>query len=524
MTKTSSPLGRSINSLLARYLFAFAIGIICFMSQAEQSSLKTDNEVSDKQVIVEQPKKFNIGAEKLAKIEDFVQQSMQHINVPGVSVGIIKQGVPLLLKGYGVSNSSGDLVTEKTPFKLGSVSKSFTALAVMQLYQQGKVDINHPVVNYIPWFRITNKKHSDLILVKHLMSHKSGFSTIDGNRNQHSEDKSANALKNAVSELSKIDLVTSPGENYQYSNANYQVLGYLLEVLEGKSYESVITENIFKPLNMVNSAVQTQSGLKATRTQGYLLSYGDASEFEDTLGRTTIAQGGLYSSAEDMLIYLSHYLNESSHIITADSSKQMISSEGDTSPFGYGFGWYFYHQGDYRMIYHSGVSAGYETGVLFSPELDIALVVLTNASSGFGLNNVSGIVSGVSNIIFDAPAPSIDAPSFEKIVLSLIILTPLLILILATIFIRKYNNGSKHPLQRPVRPFELIKRLIIPSIFLLGIVYIVLIVLPELNGATLNAVKLFQPLVFTAALICAGVCLSWFIVRSILLFRTVKVG
>lgn len=514
-------LSSSIKTIFVRTLSAIYFCGLCSISQAQiQNSNSNSNGNTLDEKKAEAPTiTATISLDKIKKIELFIQQSMQEIDVPGVSVGILEHGEPVFLKGFGVSNSHENQVTSATPFKLGSVSKSFTALAMMQLIKEGRVDLDTPIVNIIHWFKSKNKEVSDLILVKHLLSHKSGFSTITGNRNQHSEDNSSDALKTAVLELSSIKLVNNPGVSYLYSNANYQVLGYLLEFLEDSSYEDVISKRILNPLNMKNTAVHKQIQEGSSLTQGYQLAFGTAKEFKDKLGRTTIAQGGIYSSAEDMLKYLGHYLKHDSPVISAQIRDQMISSEGDDNPYGYGFGWYYYHQKDYRMIYHSGVSAGYETGVLFSPELDIAIVVLINASSGFGLNNVSGIVSGVSRIVFGDPLGNLDDPLLEQIILGLIFLIPLLILFFVIRFIKKYSKGNYSPLMKPYRTFEILLRIVLPSTLLLGISFLLLILLPKLNGATIETVKLFQPLVYLGIITCSVIAIGWCLIRIILIFR-----
>ena len=506
-------------SFMSTYLATILCCVVCFKSNARDALTDSNGRASSESTDELKDMKRTVTPEKIRLIETFIKQSMKQIDVPGVSVGIIENGVPVMLKGFGVSNSSNNAVNANTPFKLGSVSKSFTALAIMQLFQEGLIDLNKPVVNYLPWFRSYDKTKSDQILVKHLMNHTSGFSTVDGNRNQHSKDKSLDALRIAAMELSEVKLETPSGESFQYSNINYQLLGYLLEVLDKDSYEAVLERRIFLPLKMKNSSAYQQVEGVENKTEGYLLSFGAPRKFEDQLGRTTVPQGGIYSSAEDMLIYLSHYLKSDSLIIPEKTKRQMITSEGAQAPYGYGFGWYYYHQEDYQLFYHSGVSAGYETGVLFSPELDVALVVLTNASSGFGMNNVSGIVSGVGNIILDGPKRDVEAPLFERIILWIVLLTPILLFVFSIRFIRNYRVGNIRSLERPFNLKENFIRIILPFIFFVGVSYVFLILLPEMNGATLSAVKLFQPLVFWTTIMTSSTAVLWAVTRTILILR-----
>jgi len=185
----------------------------------------------------EQIEQKYITSEKIRAVENYIKQGMEKLGVPGLSVALLEAGRPVLLKGYGIANEKGAQVTKKTSFDLGSISKSFTAMVIMQLQQENKINVESPVVKYIPWFKSKDKARSDKILVKQLLSHQSGLSTISGNRNLDGDDNSAVALKKSVTELSNIALVSEPGERYEYSNANYHLLGYLIELLEGESYE-----------------------------------------------------------------------------------------------------------------------------------------------------------------------------------------------------------------------------------------------------------------------------------------------
>ncbi len=173
--------------------------------------------------------------------------------IPGLALGIVEGDEIVHLRGFGESDSSGQAVSPETPFIIGSVAKSVTALAVMQLVEAGKVDLDAPVQDYLPWFRVADEKASAEITVRHLLNHTSGISTKTGRSYQGNGDTSDEALEKAVRKLSTAELTEPVGETFQYSTINYSVLGLIVQTVSGQSYESYIQDNVFDPLEMDGS-------------------------------------------------------------------------------------------------------------------------------------------------------------------------------------------------------------------------------------------------------------------------------
>ncbi|TQV85305.1 serine hydrolase domain-containing protein [Aliikangiella coralliicola] len=501
------------NKFAAKIAIVLTIIYFCFaVAHAKSEATQSTNNFTKQKPIVTK--------DKVNKLNQFISQNMKKLDVPGVAVGVLESGKPVVLKGFGVADEQGTPVEATTPFKLGSVSKSFAAAAVMQLSDEGRLDVDKPVVNYLPWFRTQNKSNSDKILIKHLLSHESGFSTLAGNRNQHSEENSPTVYQSTLKELSDIKLSTMPGTRYQYSNVNYQILASLLESIEMSSYETIIETRIFRKLGMSNSFAHKTDKNAGKPASGFQFRFGHPTRFEDQLGRVTIAQGGLYSSAEDMIHYLSNFLSSDSQLFSQLSLQRTILPQDANAKRGYGFGWYVSKNDDYRLLFHFGESAGYEAVAAFSPELDIAFVVLVNANSSFGQNNVSALLRGVGNIILDKPTPKIEASTMEKTILWLIFLIPVVIIFFALNFLRRFRNKKILPLTRPFSVIEILKRLLIPSVFLLSISVIFLVLLPRTYGSPLSAVALFQPDIYIGIIVCSSVAILWWFVRSTLLFRS----
>ena len=160
--------------------------------------------------------------------------------IPGLALGIVKDDRIAYLRGFGKADDSGRAVTPQTPFIIGSLSKSFTALAIMQLVEAGKVELDAPVQRYLPWFRVADEEASARITVRHLLNHTSGLSTKTGRSYQGNGDTSDAALEKAVRKLSSAELTAPVGETYQYSTINYSVLGLIVQTVAGRSYESYV--------------------------------------------------------------------------------------------------------------------------------------------------------------------------------------------------------------------------------------------------------------------------------------------
>lgn len=233
----------------------------------------------------------------ISKIDKFMTNEIERLNIPGASLAIVKGDQVEYIQGYGVSNPDGEKMTSQTPIVLGSTTKSFTALAIMQLVEQGKIALEEPVQSYIPWFQIANEKASAKITIQHLLNHTSGLSTNDG---QVSISQGNKTLKEHIKSLANTKLTYSVGEQYQYSNLNYNILGLVIEEVTNKSYKEYINEFIFKPLEMNNSYVNPKDDTNNSIATGYQTVFGLKVPTKQLIHEGTVSSGYLISSAEDM--------------------------------------------------------------------------------------------------------------------------------------------------------------------------------------------------------------------------------
>ena len=187
-------------------------------------------------------------------VDNYIEKIRTTYEIPGVAVGIVKDGQIYYTKGFGVMNTkTKDPVTENTIFHMASVSKPFVATAIMQLVEAGKVELNKPVVGYIPYFEVTGIKHLK-ITVQQMLTHTSGMPDVmDYEWGQPEEP--ADALMRYTKSLKDEKLIFAPGEKWQYSNMAFEVLGHLIEKVSGLSFEEYIRKNILDPLGMKQSSL-----------------------------------------------------------------------------------------------------------------------------------------------------------------------------------------------------------------------------------------------------------------------------
>src|SRR6266705_1343147 len=245
-----------------------------------------------------------------AGIDRYVTAQMHGALIPGLALGIVHGDRIVHLRGFGVANPAGQPVTPQTPFILGSLSKSFTALAIMQLIDAGKMALEASVQRYLPWFRVADRNASAQMPVYQLLHQTSGLPPTAGEEALAGTGEAS--LEQRVRELSRVVLTQPVGTTFQYSNANYLVLGLLVQVVSGQSYGASILQLIFAPLQMhhrfVSLAEATQDGLAT----GYRWWFGVPLPASVPYLPDQLPAAFLISSAQEMTHYLIAHLTDGS--------------------------------------------------------------------------------------------------------------------------------------------------------------------------------------------------------------------
>ena len=352
---------------------------------------------------------------RYAAIDAFVQKELSAQRIPGLALGIVQGERIVHMRGFGDADSSGRAVTPQTPFVIGSVAKSFTALAIMQLVEAGKIDLDAPVRRYVPWFRVADEDASAEITVRHLLNQTSGLSTKTGRSFQGSGDTSDEALEKAVRKLSSAELTAPVGTKHQYSTVNYSVLGLIVQAVSGQSYEAYVERNIFDPLDMRQSFTSEAAALQHGLAQGHNYWFGRPHATRVPYNRGLISAGYLISSAEDMAHYLSAQLNGGryrgatllSPASIAELQRPAVATPvADTS---YGMGWFVGPVNGTPAVFHQGETFTYHANVVLLPQTNQGVVVLMNAENSLDLftrGRMATVAEGVVSLLRGQEPPS----------------------------------------------------------------------------------------------------------------------
>ncbi len=421
-----------------------------------------------------------------AVIDAYMAERMHTLKIPGAALAIVQGDQIEYSQGYGVADTTGRAVTPQTPFLLASLSKSFTALAIMQLAEDNKLELDAPVQKYLPWFQIADKKASSEITVRQLINQTSGFSEIDGRKLTLDSNMAADALVASMKQLTTTKLVSSPGTTYQYSNINYGLLGAIVEAVSGHSYDTYVEQNIFAPLDMKHSYTSLSAARAGGMARGYYPFFGIPIIYDNLMPFSTALtpMGGLFSSAEDMAHYMIAQLNNGRYAGAAVLSAAGTAALHDPGVmldkwWGYAMGWNVGPDFDlpsrdpldklsgYTIpveIYHQGAYIAFRTVVLMIPQQKVGVIVLMNTDdpaieSAFGWLgwDVASIYLGVQ------PSHQPPAESFTLQHIRLILIGFNIFLLASFIwFIRKLRSWRHAPMATRPRWYKLLGYMVVP--------------------------------------------------------------
>ena len=321
-------------------------------------------------------------------VEQVIDQEMTASGVPGLAFAIV-EGDTVTTGARGVREAGTDLaVTPDTPFLIGSISKSFTALAVMQLVEAGLVDLDDPISAHLDEFV---GGPAAAITVRQLLSHTSGYSTLQGNS----------------SPVGPTDSPANPtGATWEYSNTNYQILGRLVEAKSGHDFETYVEERILDPVGMDSSFV-SDGAAHEEMAVGHTPWFWTKRPLDDrSTSRESAPQGGVVASASDLARYLTMMMNGDDDILSAEGKATMMKPAGAASPF-YGLGWFI--DAPNGTVWHSGSTPGVETLAVLSPDEERAALVLVNGGSGMGFGETTRLRDRVIAAALGMPGPEAES-------------------------------------------------------------------------------------------------------------------
>ena len=392
------------------------------------------------------------GEPDYAKIDNWVKAEMGQAPIPGLSLAIVKGQDIVHTAAFGNADDSGRAVTTQTPFVLSSISKTFTALAIRQLVNAGKVDTQAPVEMYLPWFTPVDEGTTDEITIQTLLDHRSGYSTLQGDEPYLRDPQYT--LEDLVRKASTIT-PENPTGTYQYSNLNYLILGMVVQQVSGQPYDKYVRQNIFAPLEMHNSYNDDSTAERNGLATGHRLIFGFPAAYKVVSAPAMHAAGYQISSAEDMGNYLIAYLNGGRYKNTS-----VLVPAGEPAPTA---------EGGLHDIYwnplpgttdtgnwsgQSGGSVNYNSDLLIAPALHMGVIVLTNSRTNMLAPGVSAdlIALTVMKMMLgtEPPAPSDQGFHLGWVFIDSVLLLLAAFAVLQVMRLPHWGTSLREPRTRPI--------------------------------------------------------------------------
>lgn len=341
------------------------------------------------------------------KLVDSLLQSVYKNAEPGIAIAIYKDDNTLFQKSYGVSDLiSQEKLNNVSNFNICSLTKQFTAIAILQLAEKNLLRLDDKISKFFPDM---NKKVADVVTVKELLSHNSGiadhydYTNTTNMKHAHNSDV-YNAIKNVDSTY------FTPGTKFRYSNTAYCLLALIIEKLSGMNYNDYMKEKIFMPAGMKNTIIWNENAKIKNEVTGY--DFDSATNSFKVSGAdqhiffSTEGDGGIYTSTDDYVKWFRALQSGkifSKNII--DKARSIEFTIDKVNNVGYGFGWFIDSSSGLKKVYHSGDNGGFRTYSFTVPSLNYLIVIFSNRSD----INLEELVQKIIKLQFIVPI------SFTKI-------------------------------------------------------------------------------------------------------------
>jgi len=331
-------------------------------------------------------------------LEHYIMQEMSSANILGMGISIVSPDKELYCAAYGASGET------QADYVLGSVSKSFTAAGIMRMVEDGDISLNDTVSEYLPKY----KEAAD-ITVQELLNHTSGIT----------EEQVMSDLK-----------VTGQKGEFQYANANYNILGEIIEEVSGMTYEEFISDNILDPLDMTSTySLRMESGMEGELLPGYQnyfgFPYASKYEYDEEDDWIQVPSGYLISDIKDMGKYLQMYLKEGGEILSGESIDAMLyqgvdipdDSRASRALFDgsarYGMGWLEKEVYGKKILYHTGMVENFTTVMVLLPEQELGIMMMFNSMDYLvGQKLIKSLAEGIVSIVMEETPAHIDSKTY----------------------------------------------------------------------------------------------------------------
>ena len=343
------------------------------------------------------------------KLDKLITQTLKTFEVPGISVGILKDEKIVYAKGFGVRSLTNQKdMNENTLVGVASNSKGFTCFALAMMVDEGKLNWDDKVRKHIPEFQLQDAWVTEQFTIRDLVTHRSGLSLGAGDLMFFPEGNDF-TVKDVISNVKYLKPESSFRSEFMYNNNMFIIAGEVLKRSSGLTWEEFIEMKIMKPVGMINSkASYNRVTNKTNSIDAHTMADGKVIQIPHDWSETANAAGGIVSNVNDMLTWAKFLMNNA---VTKDG-KRLLSEEqfhelwqlqtamkvGKDDSYnsnfkGYGLGWFLTDvKGGYKQVYHTGGLLGTVTQFTMIPDLDLAIVVLTNQMNGSAFNTITNTI------------------------------------------------------------------------------------------------------------------------------------
>jgi CubicO group peptidase (beta-lactamase class C family) len=322
-------------------------------------------------------------------LEAWIESQMAYRNLPGMSIGIVRDQELVWARGFGYADVEKKLpATPATIYRIASISKTFTSLAVMQLRDQGQLKLDEPASRYLPALALPSGPDAPPITLRHLLTHTAGLPREAPF--PYWTDQRFPSREEVLKGLAQQQAVYPPETKWKYSNLGLTLAGEVVAAVSGQPFDAYVHKHILQPLGMNSTSVELPEGQRSRLATGYGRRLPDGGRavrpFSDVRGIAPAA--GFSSTVEDLARYVALQFRDGpaggSQIVKGSTLREMQRVHWLMPDWksGRGLGWQIIHREDGDLVGHGGWVAGYQTAVYFRPRDKLAVIALTNADDG----------------------------------------------------------------------------------------------------------------------------------------------
>lgn len=362
--------------------------------------------------------KAEISKENLNNVKAYITQQFLNEGIVGGSYAIVSNGQVIDSSGVGYSDVKLEKkATAETIYAIASVTKSLTATAILQLQEQGKLNVNDPVQKYLPWFTYKDREKSKSVTIQHLLTHSVGVNRIDADGAIFTDEKSnRNSLDDSIRALRNVEMIADPGEKGQYCNSCFNTLGLIIEEITGISYYDYMKRKVFQVLGMDHTAfgqdLKTIDSQDIAKEYSWFFGLRNTNLLNhQTFGKSQDPEGGIYTNSVDLAKYVSSILgNEPNPLLSQATLKMSYDGVVPTEHKS----WEYTNGGlevgelsNQTLLYKGGDGIGSSAVIMMLPDENLGVILMIGESNS---EPKKAIAMGILQILIGEEATLSDFP------------------------------------------------------------------------------------------------------------------